>query len=95
LREKVDQSIPNSGQSARSFITFEACCGHALEFSRHVGTFTNDRRPDGRVETAPIVIIETAHDLSKSDEIYALLAHIEAFADRTRTGDIAKTYWTF
>jgi hypothetical protein len=54
-----------------SFLTFEACCEHAFEFSKHVSEFTNERHLDGPIATALIDIIETARDSSKYDECTA------------------------
>jgi hypothetical protein len=61
---------------------------------RQKGECTNEHHANGPIATALIDTIETTRDSSKYDEVHALPTHIEAFADRAPTRDIAKTDWS-
>jgi hypothetical protein len=49
VTDKVNALPTMAGASSESFLTFEACCEHALKFSKHVSECTNEPRPDDPV----------------------------------------------
>jgi hypothetical protein len=68
VTDKVNGLPALAEEPSESFLTFEACCEHALEFSKHVSEFTNERRLDVPIAIPFIDVIEIDRDSSKYDE---------------------------